>query len=301
MIRSPLVAGLSLSGLAIALSCSTLQACVGDDPVVGSTSPAGGDASATPGADGSTPLDAASNDAQSAVDAAVDAGADAAPPDFCQSAAAAGAAFCVDFETGANVAAGWDSNTATNGATIIRNDAFGYNSKRSATIKLGGTNANAQGTLSKVIAAGALKSKVNIQYDGYFKFQPWLANSYNGFVTGITRTGGVLSTQYYFDLERQPTDWKLTAGDGTPKASLSTPLTADAWHHVDMTYDANVGAAVTLIVDGAIVGNLALVKGAPPNAPATFDELILNAGAENLGSALTATELTIDNVIVRFP
>jgi len=190
----------------------------------------------------------------------------------------------------------------SSGATVARNDAFGFNSTRSATVKLGGT-ASAQGTLSKTVSAGALKSKVNIQYDAYFVFGAWPADAFNGFITGVTRTTAIgLNSQHYFDLERQPTDWKVTAGNGTPKATLSTPVSPNVWHHVDMTYDASgAEAAVRLTVDGVLVSSLSLIKGAPPAAPATFDAVIVNAGSENLGTAVTATEFTFDNVVVRFP
>ena len=69
-----------------------------------------------------------------------------------------------------------------------------------------------------------------------------------------------------------------------------------------MTYDASgAEAAVRLTVDGVLVSSLSLIKGAPPAAPATFDAVIVNAGSENLGTAVTATEFTFDNVVVRFP
>ena len=278
-------------------------ACVGTDPVTPSDR---ADIDASTGrADGATPPGAASpgdaaSDAPPAGDAARQ--ADAATVDFCQSPAAAGASFCVDFQAGADVAAGWDATTVASGATVTRNDSFGSNSTRSATVKLGGTT-SAQGTLSKTVSAGALKSQVNIQYDAYFVFPAWPANAFNGFVTGITRTTALgINSQHYFDLERQPSDWKVTAGNGTPKAALSTPLTPNAWHHIDMTYDASgVEAAVRLTVDGVLVSSLSLVKGPPPAAPATFDAVVVNAGAENMGAAVTMTELTFDNVVVRFP
>lgn len=291
------------------LAFASVTACIGDDPVkpvdaidASSEASASGDGS-TSGNDAQTSDDTdapsdAPGDAPS--DAGADADADAGPTNFCNSAEAAGAAFCNDFQSGANVADGWDSVAANGGATITGNQAFGFNSTKSATIKLANTN-GAQGTLSKTVSAGALKAKVSIQYDAYFVFPSWPANSYNGFVTGITRTQSAgVSSQYYFDLERQPADWKITAQTGTP-AAISTPPTANAWHRIDMTYDASgAGAQVRITIDGTLVGAQSLVKGAG-NAPASFDEVTLNAGMENYGSPVTTTELTIDNVVVRFP
>jgi len=145
-------------------------ACVGSDPV---TTSGGSEVDASTNlADSSTPpRDESPRDAGSDTPPVVDAArdGDAATVDFCQSPAAAGASFCVDFQSGSDLAAGWDATTVSSGATVARNDAFGFNSTRSATVKLGGT-ASAQGTLSKTVSAGALKSKVNIQYDAYFEF-----------------------------------------------------------------------------------------------------------------------------------
>jgi hypothetical protein len=307
----------------VLIALSVLAACVGDDPGpaanTGDASSSGTSSSGTsgPSTSGTSGTNGTSGnpstggpEAGSADDDAAGPDADAGvpetggpPPNFCQSPAAAGAVFCADFETSSDVTNGWDPPTIAGGATITRNTGFGgQSSSASATLKLSAGSTGSQATLSKSITFTS-KQKVDIDYDAYFVFPtPWSGTTWNDFVTGVTRTAGV--HQFYFDLERQysgASEWIATETTGPAAGSaLSSALTPAVWHHIKHTYDATeAGANVKILVDDVLVVSVALAKGtADTQAPSTFDQIFVNAGVENDGTGGTATELTLDNVMV---
>jgi hypothetical protein len=227
--------------------------------------------------------------------APVDASSDGGALDFCQTPAAAGAAFCADFEKAPNVGTGWDGTTATGGGSLAL-DPMGSVSTRSALAKLGGTT-GAKATLNKVVSAGAPKSKVTVDFDGYWSFPSWTGTSVNLFLSIVLRTGTNPSTQYYIEIERN-TVWEvlLTASSGLTFGNVS----ADGWHHVKVSYDSSGALAdIALWIDNIPVASASKTKGSP-GAPATFDNILLDVGADN-GGSLTTTSFYVDNVIVRYP
>lgn len=258
--------------------------CVGDDP---------------------TPA-RSTNDIDAGMDAGSPAtGADAAPPDtgvadgggttFCQSSAAAGAAFCADFESSTTVKDGWDGVLLVSSPPVVLNTALGYQSNRSATLKLDDA-ANAQAYLVKSVTAGKLVSGVRIEYDVMFTFPAWPAGSYNEFVLGTLNTQADASTAYPLSFERRPDDWKVFAGDGSHVAGFPTStFDAGKWYHVEMAYTGGTPSLYTLTVDASVVGSLVL-----PDGPAKLDGVVLSAGLQNRSNNGTKTEVTLDNVVVRF-
>jgi len=227
--------------------------------------------------------------------------ADGSPDDgqpFCNSAAAAGAAFCADFEQSTSVEDGWGGVTMSGGATLTLETAIAQQ-KKSALAKLVSVGSDSgTAAFSAVANASSAQSKVALEFDGRFSFPGGAPAANTLFLTIALRTGSGPSGHYFIDIERGSGGWQLlaTGTSGEPFLSFSD----DAWHHFRLSYDGSgAQGEIRLFIDSAGVASISRPKGPPPGgAPETLDNVLI----EHLGvDAASSVSFYVDNVIVTYP
>ncbi len=283
--RSSLSVTLSLLGLAasIALAC-TSSSSGGQGPASDASLP---DGLSSPDASDPGPSDSAVTDA---------------PPDdgqdFCKSSAAAGAAFCADFEQSMDVDDGWNEFTTSGGATLTLETTIARQKKSAAAKFVSSGSGNGTAALSTVVNAPGAQSRMALEFDGFVSFPNSPPSTATLFLTFALRTGTGPSGHYFVDIERGSSGWELlttgTSGETFPGFG------ENSWHHFRLSYDGSgAQGEVKLFIDNIGVATVLHKLGPPPGgAPATFDNVFI----EHLGVAADkSTSFYIDNVIVRYP
>lgn len=275
----------------VLLAPLVVAACLPSDPV---QNPAVDAAADTAQSDGAPVADAAPSDGGQA-ETSVDGGGTvdgSGSQDFCTLPANATAAFCDDFEKSVTAGDKWDTTNVSGSGTLTL-DPLAKDGAKAAAAKLVG--AAGQAYLSTKVAAGSAKSKVVIDFDGYLTF----TNTNSGlFLTLALRSGSNTSTQYFLDIERTNGNWEvlLTGTAGTSFPSVSEMV----WHHFRISYDGSGATGdIGLFIDNSPTLSISRPKGTPPTgAPATFDNVILDLGADK--AAPGSTSFHFDNVVVRY-
>lgn len=238
------------------------------------------------------------NDAAPSLDAGLSDGPADNTQDFCKTTAAAGAAFCADFEQSTAVNDGWGDFTTSGGATLTLETSVAKQKKSALAKVVGTSSANGVAALSAVANARAAKSKMALEFDGYFAFPNGPPSTSTLFLTIALRTGTGPSGHYFIDIERGASGWLLLA-TGT-SAQTFPGFGENAWHHFRLSYDATgAQGEIGLFIDNLSVTTMSRAKGPPPGgAPTTFDNVLI----EHLGvEANMSTSFYIDNVVVTFP
>lgn len=217
---------------------------------------------------------------------------------FCKSAAAAGAAFCADFEQSTGVDDGWDDFTTSGGATLTLETTIAKQKKSALAKFVSAGSGNGTAAFSTVASASGAKSKVALEFDGRFSFPNGAPSSNTLFLTIALRTGTGPGGHYFIDIERGAGGWQLlaTGTSGEPFLGFGD----DVWHHFRLSYDGSgAQGEIRLFIDSAGVATISRAKGPPPGgAPETLDNVLI----EHLGVEVdTSTFFYIDNVIVSYP
>lgn len=245
------------------------------------------DQTSPPGPSDSGPSDGASTDGP------VDDGP------FCKSAAAAGAAFCADFEQATEIDTGWTDVATSGGATLTLETTIAKQTKSALAKFVSAGSGNGTAAFAAVAtASGGAKSKMALEFDGRFSFPNGAPTSNSLFLTIALRTGTGPSGHYFIDLERGAGGWHLLATGTSEEPFLA--FGDDMWHHFRLSYDGSGGQGeIRFFVDSSGVATILRPKGPPPGgAPATFDNVLI----EHLGvDTETSVSFYIDNVIVTFP
>lgn len=220
--------------------------------------------------------------------------------DFCKSAAAAGAAFCADFEQSTAVDDGWNDLTTAGGATMTLETTIAKQKKSALARFISGDGGSANGVaaFSTVVNAAGAKSKMAIEFDARVSFPNGPPSTNTLFLTIALRTGTSPSGHYFIDIERGSGGWELlaTGTSGEPFPAVGE----DFWHHFRLSYDGSgAQGEINLFIDNLGVASILRTKGPPPGgAPATFDNVLI----EHLGlEADKSTSFYIDNVVVTYP